>query len=94
MFGLAGKWKRHSQDRLQRLAKSIEAIEERDRQAVDESSQVDKLRDEGAAALYGLCREFVDNLNRRLPEGYFAEPNLQFGIEIDVATFEEAEPPP
>lgn len=28
-------------------------------------------------------------LNRTLPEGYFAEPNVQFGIEIDVATFEE-----
>jgi hypothetical protein len=24
-------------------------------------------------------------LNQRLPEGYFAEPNVQFGIEIDVA---------
>ena len=31
------------------------------------------------------------DLNRRLPEGYFAEPNVQFGIEIDVATFEEAD---
>src|SRR5262249_2351962 len=31
-------------------------------------------------------------LNRDLPEGYFAEPNVQFGIEIDVATFEEAGP--
>lgn len=28
-------------------------------------------------------------LNRILPEGYFAEPNIKFGIEIDVATFEE-----
>jgi hypothetical protein len=32
----------------------------------------------------------ADDLNRRLPEGWFAEPNVQFGIEIDVATFEEA----
>src|SRR5438132_14151592 len=30
------------------------------------------------------------DLNRRLPEGYFAEANVQFGIEIDVAAFEEA----
>ena len=30
------------------------------------------------------------DLNARLPEGYFAEPNVQFGIEIDVAAFEEA----
>src|SRR5438552_1276606 len=28
-------------------------------------------------------------LNRQLPEGYFAEPNVQFGIEIDVGTFQE-----
>jgi hypothetical protein len=28
-------------------------------------------------------------LNRQLPEGYFAEANVQFGIEIDVAAFEE-----
>lgn len=30
------------------------------------------------------------DLNHRLPEGYFAEPNVQFGIEIDVAAFEES----
>jgi hypothetical protein len=30
------------------------------------------------------------DLNRRLPAGYFAEANVQFGIEIDVAAFEEA----
>jgi hypothetical protein len=28
-------------------------------------------------------------LNTHLPAGYFAEPNVQFGIEIDVATFDE-----
>lgn len=28
-------------------------------------------------------------LNQHLPEGYFAEANVQFGIEIDVAAFEE-----
>ena len=27
--------------------------------------------------------------NARLPAGYFAEPNVQFGIEIDVAAFDE-----
>jgi hypothetical protein len=30
------------------------------------------------------------DLNGPLPEGYFAEANVQFGIEIDVAGFEEA----
>ncbi len=29
-------------------------------------------------------------LNTLLPAGYFAEANVQFGIEIDVATFEES----
>src|SRR5687767_6832109 len=33
------------------------------------------------------------DLNARLPEGYFAEANVQFGIEIDVVAFEEAGPP-
>ncbi len=31
----------------------------------------------------------ASDLNGWLPEGYFAEPNVQYGIEIDVATFEE-----
>jgi Protein of unknown function (DUF4058) len=31
----------------------------------------------------------ASDLNRNLPIGYFAEPNVQFGIEIDVAAFEE-----
>lgn len=32
----------------------------------------------------------ASDLNAKLPEGYFAEPNVQFGIEIDVAAFEES----
>lgn len=34
----------------------------------------------------------ADDLNQSLPEGYFAEPNAQFGIEIDVAAFSEQIP--
>ena len=33
-------------------------------------------------------------LNARLPEGYFAEANVQVGVEIDVAAFEEPQAPP
>lgn len=33
----------------------------------------------------------ASDLNAKLPEGYFAEPNVQFGIEIDVAAFEESQ---
>ena len=32
----------------------------------------------------------ADNLTPQLPRGWFASPNVQFGIEIDVATFEES----
>ena len=31
----------------------------------------------------------ASDLNARLPAGWFAEPNVQFGLEIDVAAFEE-----
>lgn len=31
----------------------------------------------------------AEDLNQRLPDGYFAEPNVQFGIEIDIAAFRE-----
>ncbi|MGE0881931.1 MAG: DUF4058 family protein [Blastocatellales bacterium] len=31
------------------------------------------------------------DLNRRLPDGWFAEPNVQFGIEVDVAAFDDAQ---
>lgn len=32
----------------------------------------------------------ADDLNQSLPEGFFAEPNAQFGIEIDVAAYSES----
>ncbi|MBL8849541.1 MAG: hypothetical protein JNG89_07650 [Planctomycetaceae bacterium] len=31
------------------------------------------------------------DLNRRLPEGWFAEPTVHWGIEVDVGTFEETQ---
>jgi hypothetical protein len=33
----------------------------------------------------------ASDFNALLPEGYFAEPNVQFGIEIDVAAFDESD---
>ena len=36
----------------------------------------------------GWAAAIAADLNLHLPEGYFAEPNVQFGIEIDVAAFE------
>lgn len=37
----------------------------------------------------GWASNIAAALNRYLPEGYFAQPNVMFGIEIDVAAFEE-----
>jgi hypothetical protein len=65
---LAGKLKLRRQDRLGRLAASIEATRDRDRELVDESARVDRLRTEGAASLHATCRRFVDALNGRLTE--------------------------
>ena len=68
MFGLVAKWKRHRPDRLSRLAEAIEAIGERDRKLIEESTHVDRLRSRGAADLYAICRIFVDKVNARLSE--------------------------
>jgi hypothetical protein len=68
LFGLAAKWKWRRPDPLDRLADSIEAIGERDRKLVDESARADRLRKEGAMALYALCRRFVAALNGKLAE--------------------------
>jgi riboflavin biosynthesis pyrimidine reductase len=35
---------------------------------MDESARVDRLRNEGAAALYKICREFIDGLNEKLAQ--------------------------
>src|SRR5580693_2908879 len=32
------------------------------------------------------------DLNRQLPAGYFADPNVEFNIEINVAAFEDEKP--
>jgi hypothetical protein len=41
-------------------------------------------------AFYNSWATYLSSqLNAVLPEGYFAEANVQFGIEIDVAAFEE-----
>lgn len=63
---MAAKWKRPKPDRLERLARAIEAIDERDRRALEDSADVERLRLRGAVELYAACREFVDALNDRL----------------------------
>ena len=47
---------------------------------------------DGESFLNALAVSLADDLNRRLPEGYFAEEHTHggTGVEIDVAAFEEA----
>ena len=39
---------------------------------------------------HAWCTYISSHLNQQLPPGYFAEANVQYGIEIDVATLEES----
>src|SRR5450755_3472916 len=43
---------------------------------------------------HGWAVAIAASLNERLPPGFFAEPHVQFGIEIDVAAFEDGVPEP
>lgn len=66
MFGLVEKWKRRRPHRLTRLAAAIEALNERDRRAMEETAAVERLRIKGAAELYSICEGFVKALNSKL----------------------------
>jgi hypothetical protein len=66
LFGLAARWKRNRPNRLEELARAIEAIGDDDRRLLDESVRVERLRQQGAGDLYEICRDFVDTLNARL----------------------------
>lgn len=68
MFGLAARWRRNRSDRLTRLAKAIEAIGETDRNLIAQSTEVDRLRLQGAMDLYRICSAFVAKVNDRLSE--------------------------
>lgn len=50
------------------MATAIDAIAARDRQLIDESTQVEELRSRGAVELYAICRTFVDKVNSRLAD--------------------------
>jgi len=81
LFGFAAKWKRNRPDRLTRLAKAIESIGETDRKLIAQSTQVDRLRLEGAVELHRICSAFVDKVNDKLPEP---------AIQLDPRSFSEA----
>jgi hypothetical protein len=66
LFGLVEKWRQRRPHRLTRLAAAIEALNERDRQLIEETAAVERLRIQGAADLHDICRTFVNALNSKL----------------------------
>ena len=68
MFGLAGRLKKHREDRLDRLARAIDAVGAQDQQVLDQSLLADRLKREGALRLYQVCNSFVEGVNSRLSE--------------------------
>jgi hypothetical protein len=87
LFGLAGKQKKQQHDRLDKLARAIEAVGAQDRQLLDDSLLVDRLKREGALLLYRICSDFVESVNGRL-----ADPALILApFEWDVENFHDGE---
>jgi hypothetical protein len=54
---------------LKRLAEDIDALAEKDEDYLRLSRQIEEMRRNAAAALYGICRDFVTTLNRLLANG-------------------------
>jgi hypothetical protein len=58
---------------------------------LDHFRGVQRERRNPSAFLSAWATFLASQINSMLPLGYFAESNVQFGIEIDVATMEERE---
>jgi hypothetical protein len=54
--------------RLKRLAESIEALAEKDRQVLHRARQIAELRRKAALEMHGICGEFAMSLNRLLAQ--------------------------
>jgi len=59
-----------SKARLKRLAGKIDALEDKDTASMRKAREVTAMRREAAAALYHLCRAFVDSMNDLLTRGH------------------------
>lgn len=68
--------------RLKRLAGNIDALLERDAEAVRRAREITEIRRRAAAQIYGICAEFVEALNRLLSHGE---------IVLDPPEFEQSE---
>lgn len=54
--------------RLKKLAAHIEALAQKDEMAAQRAREIDSTRNAAAAELYAICAEFVNGLNRLLPQ--------------------------
>jgi hypothetical protein len=59
--------KKNAADRLQTLARKIEATAKKDKQRLREIEEITKHRSRGALDLHAICSEFVGAVNQLLP---------------------------
>lgn len=86
----AGSLSRAQTDRLRKLAKSIDALAEKDRTVIARSREIRALRRQAAVELHGICADFVRALNRMLahtaleldPEEYQPDNAPASGIHL------------
>jgi hypothetical protein len=57
------------ENRLRRLAQSIDALADKDAATLRHATEISALRQAAAAELYGICADFVAALNRLLSRG-------------------------
>ena len=70
-----------AQDRLRKLARSIEAIAEKDAQRIREAQTIAELRRGGASELHAICAGFAASLNGLLPKGMVELGPLEYKPE-------------
>lgn len=64
--------------RMKRLARSIDALAEKDEGFLRLSRQMEEMRRAAACQLYAICRDFVNSLNRLSAQGSLALDPEQF----------------
>jgi len=70
-----------SGSRLKRLAQRIDALAEKDAGSLLRTRQMEQLRRSAASEMYGICRNFVDSVNRLTANG---------GLKLDPPQFSDA----
>jgi len=64
------------QSRMARLAKSLDELPAKDQLRLEKEREIERMRQQGARALYDLCKDFVDALN-----GMVTQLKIEFAPE-------------